>query len=409
MISNIPNLNALPDSPFAAQLRKEPFPARFPQPLEDAYVDDHLRRARLRARSWTLLALVLAIGFTVAQTLAGPVWSPAVLAHWLVVSPVASVMTWLAWSRDRMRQYLQVTRLLAPLLGFSVAAAVAQAVTQGAAEEMGSLMLLMMATFFFIGLLPRAAMLAGLAILTGFGVAAPLAGMPAPLYLKCFAILAAGGAAGAMVCREADRSYRKRFLEEGLIRELMDRDSLTGLRNRRALDEHVARIWQQCLRHRNQLAVLMIDIDYFKHYNDRYGHQAGDAALCKVAAVVQQFARRPLDISARFGGEEFAIVLFDIAPATVHEIAEGLRSAVEAADIAHAASECAPHITVSVGAAIVQPALGRAPRGAIQLADEALYQAKKDGRNRCVVEGQSEYEALVTGQYRYPGASRQRA
>jgi diguanylate cyclase (GGDEF)-like protein len=405
-MSPIANLDNLPDSPYADELRKEPFPLRFPQPLEDMYVDDHLRRIKVRARIWTGLSLVLAIGFSVAETLGERSWHPEVLAHWLVILPAAVVMTWFAWSRGRMRGYMQGTRILALLLGFSVAVAVAQAVSRGFAEEMGSLMLLMIATFFFIGLLPRAATLAGLSILAGFAVAAPITGVPAPLYLKCMAILLIGAAAGIMICRDVDRSYRKRFLEEGLIRELVDRDALTGLKNRRAFDEHITRIWQQCLRNRNQLAVLMIDIDFFKRYNDRYGHQAGDITLRKVAGVVKEFARRPLDIAARYGGEEFVIVIFDIAAKAVHDIAEGLRIAVEDLHIEHADSECGREVTVSVGVAIVQPSIGRTPTGAVQLADESLYQAKQNGRNRCVVEGQAEYEALVTGRYRNPQAAK---
>jgi diguanylate cyclase (GGDEF)-like protein len=401
----IANLDNFPESPYAEQLRTEPFPQRFPPPLEELYLDEHMRRIKARARIWTALSLVLAVAFSVVVTLEERKWSPAVLAHWFVILPVAVVMTWLAWSPGRMPGYMRVIRVLAPLLGFSVAVVVAQAVSRGFAEEMGSLMLLMIATFFFVGLLPHAATLAGLSILAGFASAAPVAGVPMPLYLKCLAILSVGAAAGVLICRDVDRSYRKRFLEERLIGELVDRDALTGLKNRRALDGYITRIWQQCLRNRNQLAVLMIDIDFFKRYNDRYGHQSGDVTLRKVAEVVKEFARRPLDIAARYGGEEFVIVIFDCAATVVHEIAEKLRVAVANLHVEHADSECGREVTVSIGAAIVQPTIGRRPQGAIQLADEALYRAKRNGRNCCVIEGQAAYEALVTGRYQSPSVA----
>lgn len=403
-----PDFDSSSDILSAEKLRTEPSPLRFPQPLEGAYFDQHLSRMNVRARVWTTMSLALGTGFSIAQTLEDRSWSVAVLAHWFIILPVAVVMAWLAWSRRRIRVYMQAMRILAPLLGFSVAVAVAQAVSQDAAEEMASLMLLMVATFFFVGLLPHAATLAGLSIVAGFGVAAPLVGVPAGLYLKCIVLLATGAAACVVICRDVDRSYRKQFLDECLIRELVDRDALTGLKNRRALDEHVTRIWQQCLRNHNQLTILMIDIDFFKRYNDRYGHQAGDVTLHKVADVVKEFARRPLDIAARYGGEEFIVLLFDIVPTAVHDVAERLRVAVEDLQIEHADSEYG-RVTASIGAAIVQPVIGRTPRGAIQLADEALYQAKQNGRNRCVIEGQDEYEALVTGRYQNPSAAKQRS
>lgn len=400
-------LAGLQDSTYAIELQKHSSRLRFPAALEEEYFTEHLRHVHTRARIWTAVALLIAAGFSVQAWLDDRSWTFAVLGHFLVILPLATFMAWLAWSPDHMRTYLRVTGIVAPVLGFSVAVAVAQAVSQGAAEELGSLMLLLIATFFFLGLMFRAAVIAGASILAGFALAAPLFGMAPPLFLKCFLLLLVGAGVGVGVCRDVERSYRKRFLEQSLIHELIDRDPLTGLKNRRAFDEHVTRVWQQSLRGQTPLAFMMIDIDYFKNYNDRYGHQAGDAALRRVATVVQDFARRPLDIAARYGGEEFVIVIYDITPAAVQEIAESVRRAVEALAIEHADSECSRHVTVSIGVAIVRPAIGRTPKGGLQLADEALYRAKQGGRNRCAIEGQAEYEALVTGRYRNPaGAGR---
>lgn len=394
----------LQDSTYAAELQKQPSTLRFPAALENEYFDEHLRRVQVRARIWTAIALLLAVGFSI-ETWARERGTVDVLAHLFLILPIAGLMAWLAWSPGHMRGYMRVTRLLAPVLGFSVAVAVAQAITVGAAEELASLMLLLIATFFFLGLMFRAAVIAGLSILAGFAIAGPLFGMAMPLFLKSFLFLLTGAAAGIAICRDVERSYRKRFLEQSLINELIDRDPLTGLKNRRAFDDHVTRVWQQCLRTQSQLAFLMIDIDYFKNYNDRYGHQAGDTTLRRVAATVQDFARRPLDIAARYGGEEFVVVIYDISPEAVREIAEGLRERVEKLAIEHADSACGTHLTVSIGVSIVRPAIGRTPKGGLQLADEALYQAKESGRNRCVMEGQAEYEALVTGRYRNPAAA----
>lgn len=114
-------------------------------------------------------------------------------------------------------------------------------------------------------------------------------------------------------------------------------------------------------------------------------------------------------IAARYGGEEFAIIVYDVSALAVDDIAEELRQAIENLNIVNADSACSDYVTVSIGVAVVQPALGRTPKGAMQLADEALYRSKAAGRNRCSIVGQAEYETLVTGSYRKPGTAKQEA
>lgn len=187
-------------------------------------------------------------------------------------------------------------------------------------------------------------------------------------------------AVGAFVYQGVERQLRTSFLERGLLSEMVARDGLTGLKNRGAFDDDYARLWQQATRDRRSLAVLLIDVDHFKAYNDRYGHQAGDRALRRVAQVVQRFARRPLDIAARYGGEEFLVALYDLDAGHVHEIAEELRESIQALGIQHDDSP-AGVVTASIGVSIVSPRPGVSPEDAVQLADEALYAAKRAGRN----------------------------
>ena len=199
---NTANLDDFPDSLYAAELRKPSSTLRFDERLEAEYLDEHLRRVQPRARIWTALAALLAGGFTMAQWLEDHSWSVGVLGHVVLILPISLAMTWLAWSPGHMRLNLRVATLLAPLLGASVAVAVAQAFSRGAAEEMASLMLLLIVTFFFVGLLFRAALIAGLAIL-----------------------IAIGTALGIAICRDVERSCRKRFLEQSLINELVNPSS----------------------------------------------------------------------------------------------------------------------------------------------------------------------------------------
>ena len=127
--------------------------------------------------------------------------------------------------------------------------------------------------------------------------------------------------------------------------------------------------------------MLLVDVDHFKAYNDRYGHQAGDRALRHVAQVLQKLVPRPQDLLARYGGEEFAVLLYDLDAAEIDKLAQRMRKAVVGLALEHRDSG-AGVVTISVGVAIVEPSLERHARGAVQLADEALYQVKTRGRNR---------------------------
>jgi diguanylate cyclase (GGDEF)-like protein len=202
-----------------------------------------------------------------------------------------------------------------------------------------------------------------------------------------------------------EHAYRRNFLEDALISELVARDGLSGLMNRRAFDEHLLRVWQHALRDSRPIAVLFIDIDHFKRHNDNWGHQAGDLALRRVAQVIQGFARRPLDLAARYGGEEFAVILYDMTLPHIQDLAERLREAVQDLRSTPREATAGPtgiEVTVSVGVGVAIPSIGRTPQGVVQLADEALYEAKQTGRNRVVVRGTDAYKLLDTGAFNTP-------
>jgi len=161
-------------------------------------------------------------------------------------------------------------------------------------------------------------------------------------------------------------------------------DALTGLANRRAFDQRLAEEVSRAERHHVSLALLVVDVDHFKTYNDHYGHPAGDACLRQVAAALLECAARPIDLVARLGGEEFAVLLPHQGSAEAMRVAERCLQAVEAAAIAHAGSPVASHVTVSVGvAASSRPAQEAA--ALLAAADAALYRAKRQGRRRVVL------------------------
>jgi diguanylate cyclase (GGDEF)-like protein len=167
-----------------------------------------------------------------------------------------------------------------------------------------------------------------------------------------------------------------------LLRSLAFIDGLTGVANRRRFDETLQAEWRRCGRGNSPLALLMIDIDHFKRYNDRYGHQAGDACLQKVAAALKERFGRSHDLVARYGGEEFACLMPECDLAAGLSKAEELRAAVATLGIPHADSPTASVLTLSIGVAAVVPGGDSGPQQLVAAADAALYAAKKGGRNQ---------------------------
>jgi len=159
-------------------------------------------------------------------------------------------------------------------------------------------------------------------------------------------------------------------------------DQLTGLGNRRMFDQALATEWSRAAREGRPLAVLMIDIDLFKLFNDSLGHAAGDQCLRAVAQALREGCVRPGDLVCRWGGEEFAIILPGADVEGAEHVANELVRAVRALGISHGSSEVAPHVTISAGVGVDVPGSGGSADGLVEMADAALYAAKSEGRDR---------------------------
>ena len=179
---------------------------------------------------------------------------------------------------------------------------------------------------------------------------------------------------------------RTQKLEETNTRleQLARLDHLTGLLNRRGFDEALPRAWSSAQRSQEALSLLMVDVDWFKQYNDRRGHPAGDTCLVILAGAMTECLRRPGDVAARYGGEEFALVLPATDSAGALQVAESLRQLVLAQSLPHPSSHFEV-VSVSIGVASANPALGESPETLVARADAALFEAKKNGRNRVEV------------------------
>jgi diguanylate cyclase (GGDEF)-like protein/PAS domain S-box-containing protein len=191
-----------------------------------------------------------------------------------------------------------------------------------------------------------------------------------------------------------DRKVVELKLKDAL--EQMERmaatDGLTGLANRRHFDGVADKEWRRCRREHQPLSVLLLDADHFKHFNDRYGHLAGDGCLRAIASQLAAAARRPGDLAARYGGEEFLFLMPNADRAAALRMAELLRKLVLDLAIAHEGSPVLGVVTVSIGGATVwpkDPETGQSSVNALlAAADTALYQAKSGGRNRVVIAGE---------------------
>lgn len=169
------------------------------------------------------------------------------------------------------------------------------------------------------------------------------------------------------------------------LERLSNQDGLTGLANRRSFDSFLEREWQRAIREKQQLALIMADIDHFKSFNDSYGHQAGDDCLRRVAAAIRDCIGRATDLAARYGGEEFVVVLPGTDVGGAQLVAEKIRAAVAELAIAHKASAAGKVVTISLGVAGTARAEYASPAALVAAADQALYTAKLEGRNRVVV------------------------
>lgn len=177
------------------------------------------------------------------------------------------------------------------------------------------------------------------------------------------------------------RTAELQFANEQL-QELSRVDGLTGIANRRRLDEELDREWKRMLREKRPLSVVLCDIDHFKLYNDSYGHQGGDDCLVRVAHAIRDSVNRPGDLTARYGGEEFCLVLPETTGTGALQIAELVRKNVVALRLEHKSSPINEIVTMSLGVATLIPDMGSEPSVLLEAADRALYQAKGNGRNR---------------------------
>lgn len=390
----------LPNSIYAQELQKNSGKLRFSDPIEAEYRAYYLGERRMSVR-WFNGMVALGALVTLIMTILSPIEPPNrfEVVRLSAMTAIYAVLFYVASSGHYHRYYPVSANVGVTLFSLIVPIEVSYRVVGGQGALFALLTTYSFALYFLTGILFQSALVANVLMVLSLAASMTIFSHSTASTVSLVVALVVSAAVIGMAFYKQGVRFRRSFLERCLIAELAARDALTGLRNRGAFDEHLVRIWQQALRTRCAMAVLMIDVDCFKAFNDRYGHQKGDAALCRIAEVVGNRTSRPFDISARYGGEEFAVVLYDASAEYAKHLAEHLRTSVQALAIEHLASTVAGVATVSIGVAFAYPTLGRSAKGLVQLADEALYSAKGSGRNRIVV-FEKEYLTLSTGKFK---------
>ncbi len=368
--------------------------------LETEFKRTHFEENVLHTRVNLCLAVIITVAFSIMESIVlGPELNrvPSMI-HMLVIIPTLLIGLASSFSAQRHRIYPPLALVASTILGLGVGAIQVIAALNGTSILFPCMMLTIIFIYFMGGLLFYPAVAANVIVLFVYLAAGTELNLPGHEFAYDLLAMVAANLFGASVVYMHEKTSRMRFLEACLLREMVARDGLTGIQNRRMFDQHIQRAWQQAVRDEERVAVLLVDIDCFKDYNDRYGHQAGDECLRAVAVSLSQCARRPMDFVARYGGEEFAVVLYQASREYVAEVLTRIQRSIAELNIPHEASRVASRLTVSIGAAFILPSSNRTYEGLIQLADEALYSAKEQGRNRVVVM-EAEYNTLRTGRF----------
>ncbi|MDO8698467.1 MAG: diguanylate cyclase [Pseudomonas sp.] len=371
------------DSAYLRQLRAGFAWLRFTPQLEVEFRRYHVEAYLLRMRGAVLVSCVMWLLFSLLDYASMPgEFRLQSLALRMLLFPLL-LGTWWATFRPQWRDRLQLLAGICALTaGLSIAGVIWIARVHGFALPYEGIILMTVFFYFLIGLRFRTAVVCGWLTFCAYLAVELYTGLAAKVLVYNAFFLGTANLIGSFGCYFLEHSARETFIAQGLLEDIAERDFLTGLLNRRAFSEQASRSWRQAVRAQQPVAVLMLDVDFFKAYNDHYGHAAGDLALQAVARALGAHAQRPLDVLARYGGEEFVGLWVDVSQEAILTLAEGIRADVQALALSHQHSAVADVVTLSIGIAYLLAPQPGALEEAQRLADGALYQAKEQGRNR---------------------------
>ncbi|MEQ9562648.1 MAG: diguanylate cyclase, partial [Woeseiaceae bacterium] len=226
---------------------------------------------------------------------------------------------------------------------------------------------------------------AALPALIALAIAGVIRGTPPDFMAYAILLLTIANALGAAFCIANEKLEQSLADSLRQLNSLQNTDRLTGIYNRQMFDDHLARVWKQSRRERHNLGLLVVDIDYMRVFNKRYGHPEGDRCIQRVGEALKNSVRRPLDFVARYDGSRFAMVLYDPPTAYIRRLVVSVQTAIAGLHIPNEGSPIGPRVTVSIGAVVLGPQTEKSLEGAVQFAEEALSASKLRGRDRAVV------------------------
>jgi diguanylate cyclase (GGDEF)-like protein len=330
------------------------------------------------------VALSTVLGFALIDhwVLPGPRIGHSDLVRFGLQLPMVLVMLVLTGEKYFDRWYQPCIQIAAPLFGLGTVIMATQASPEQLPLISARLLLAAFFFYFMLSLSLAAAIRTNVILLGAYAVVGVIGAVQPHVATYQLWTLFCANLIGACGCYALERANRMAFLDRRRLAHVAMHDGLTGLLNRAALEDQVHKLWQQAARDKTAISVLLIDIDHFKAFNDRYGHQAGDKCLRDVAAAVGRAARRrPLDLVARYGGEELIAVLFGAEREHAETVSRAVLDSVRELRIPHVASLTRPYVTASVGAATLGLGSDYSHDLAVQMADRALYSAKECGRD----------------------------
>jgi len=360
---------------------------RFPEPLEQQYREDHRAGVHQLVRVAVIVSIITSAGFTLIDLWMVHAYNAMPLLARLCLQLPALIIGLLATSRRfYLRWYEPAIRVGLPLFGIGTVLMTSNAPVDHMPLIGGRLLLVTFFCYFMLGLRLRAALVCNGIVFAALVIAWLVGAIPFTIGSYLAFALACANVIGASGAYALEYAHRTAFLDRLSLEELAARDGLTRLLNRQTFEFRARGAWKNALALQHPIAVLMIDVDYFKRYNDFYGHQAGDECLQLIASAVKAAIKPQRDeLVARYGGEEFVALLVDRTAADIEAIARNIVECVARQTIPHGASVIGDSVTVSVGACSPCLDIDASYSALAHIADKALYMAKHQGRNRAVV------------------------
>jgi diguanylate cyclase (GGDEF)-like protein len=391
-------LQDFPETAYRTQFERGFRWLHFDGALEREFRGAHLADVHLRVIiCLALVGAMIALFFSSAGDPAAI--PPRGLAALVMLVAIAALLLTVISPTLFTRYWLRIAPLGLIAAGAFAAVALARRVAAGGEQDYALLVAGSLLLFVAWGLLFWEALITGVVVVASYAYTLGATAARPPTFRFEILLLTLATILGAVLAYLEDHAARTAFLQTRLLEDATYRDKLTSLANRRAFDRHLELLWRQGQRDEVAVAVLLMDVDNFKDYNDHFGHLAGDDCLRRLGAALQALSRRPLDLTARLGGDEFAALLYETTPDHMRLAAAELMRVAHELALPHAPAAAHTTVTVSVGAALAVPTAARSPEGLVQLADEALYDAKAKGRDRTEVRIE-EYKQLSTGSFR---------